>query len=66
MKTAVMLLGLAAVFASGIACAKIFDSMTGGGSDSAAVPAATPAAQPPCATLVGQAKTDCERAGNLR
>jgi hypothetical protein len=65
MKTAVMLLGLAAVFASGVACAKIFDSMTGG-SDPAAVPAATPAAQPPCSTLVGQAKSDCERAGNLR
>jgi hypothetical protein len=56
MKTAVMLFGLAAVFASGIACAKIFDSMTGR-SDEAAVPAAAD----PCAGLDGQAQADCEK-----
>jgi hypothetical protein len=60
MKTTVMLLGLAAVFASGIACAKIFDSLTGS-SDSAAIPAATPAAKPACDGLTGQAKIDCEQ-----
>ena len=60
MKTTVMLLGLAAVFASGIACAKIFDSMSGG-SDAAAVPAATPAAKPACDGLSGQARIDCEQ-----
>jgi hypothetical protein len=60
MKTAVMLIGIAAVFASGVACAKIYHSLTGG-SDDAAVPAAaaTPA-KAPCAGLSGQALTDCE------
>lgn len=64
MKTAVMLFGLAAVFASGIACARIYHSITGGGDDAAAVPAATPAAAPaaaPCDGLTGQAKVDCEQ-----
>lgn len=61
MKTAVMLVGLAAVFASGVACAKIYHSLTGG-SDDAAVPAAaaTPA-KAPCDGLSGQALADCER-----
>jgi len=59
MKTTLMLLGLAAIFASGVACAKIFDSITGG-SDKAAVPAAAPASADPCAGLTGQARTDCE------
>lgn len=54
MKTAVMLVGLAAVFASGIACAKLFSNSS---SDSAAVPATSA----PCAGLTGQAKTDCEK-----
>lgn len=58
MKTAVMLLGLAAVFASGVACAKIYHSLTGGPADDA-VPAA--AATPACAGLTGEALADCEQ-----
>ena len=65
MKTTVMLFGLAAVFASGVACAKIFDSVTGR-SDASAVPAAAPAPADPCAGLTGQAKTDCEAPGAAR
>jgi hypothetical protein len=51
MKSAVMLFGLAAVFASGVACAKLFSSSS---PDPAAVPAS-------CAGLTGQAKIDCEK-----
>lgn len=65
MKTAVMLLGLAAIFASGVACAKIFDSITGR-SNEAAVPAAAPGGTDPCAGLTGQARTDCESRGPAR
>lgn len=65
MKTTLMLLGLAATFAAGIACAKIFDS-SGGGSDKAAVPAAAAASADPCAGLTAQAKTDCESRGPAR
>lgn len=61
MKTTVMLLGLAAVFASGLACAKIFDSVSGR-KDEAAVPVAAT----PCAGLTGQAKADCEQSGATR
>lgn len=61
MKTAVMLVGLAAVFASGLACAKIFDSISGR-SDEAAVPAAADK----CAGLTGQAKIDCEQGAASR
>jgi hypothetical protein len=56
MKTPVMLFGLAAVFAAGIACANIF-----GSSSRSSDPAAVPAASGPCAGLTGQAKADCEK-----
>lgn len=61
MKTAVMLLGLAAVFASGVACAKIYHSLTGGGDDAAVPAAAATPAKAPCDGLTGQAKADCEQ-----
>jgi len=51
MRSAIMLFGLATVFASGIACAKVFSSSS---PDPAAVPAS-------CAGLTGQAKADCEK-----